>query len=104
MKTCFYILVMAVTTYLIRALPLLLMKKPIQSRFLRSFLHYVPGACLTAMTFPAILYATDNALSGVAGLVVCVLLALKGKSLVLVAAAGCGAVLVMEQLLRFLPV
>lgn len=103
MKTCFYILVMAVTTYLIRALPLVLLKKPIKSRFLRSFLHYVPVACLTAMTFPAILYATDNILSGVAGLAVCVLLALKGKSLVLVAASGCAAVLLMEQLLCFLP-
>jgi branched-subunit amino acid transport protein len=102
MKTCFYVLLMAVTTYLIRALPLFLLKKPIKSRFLRSFLHYVPVACLTAMTFPAILYATENILSGVAGLAVCVLLALKGKSLVLVAAAGCGTVLLMEQLLRFL--
>jgi branched-subunit amino acid transport protein len=51
---------MAVTTYLIRALPLTLFKKPIRSRFLRSFLHYVPTACLTAMTFPAILSATDH--------------------------------------------
>ena len=47
-----YVAVMAVTTYLIRAIPLTLMKKPIRSRFLRSFLHYVPTACLTAMTFP----------------------------------------------------
>ena len=52
-----YILVMAATTYLIRDLPLTLLKKPIRSRFLRSFLHYVPVACLTAMTFPAILCA-----------------------------------------------
>ena len=59
-----YVLVMAVTTYLIRAIPLTLLKKPIQNRFLRSFLHYVPTACLTAMTFPAILYATEHMLSG----------------------------------------
>ena len=55
MSVYIYILVMALTTYLIRALPLVLFRKPIQSRFVRSFLHYVPVACLTAMTFPAIL-------------------------------------------------
>ena len=63
MNIYIYIAVMAVTTYLIRAIPLTLMKKPIRNRFLRSFLHYVPTACLTAMTFPAILYATDNILA-----------------------------------------
>ena len=70
MSIYIYVLVMAVTTYLIRALPLTLFKKPIRSRFLRSFLHYVPTACLTAMTFPAILYSTDHVISGAVGLVV----------------------------------
>ena len=97
-----YILVMAATTYLIRALPLLFMKKPIKSRFLRSFLHYVPVACLTAMTFPAILYTTEHLLSGVVGLVIGVLLALKKKSLIVVAAAACLGVFLTEQILRFL--
>ena len=63
MSIYIYVLVMAVTTYLIRALPLTLFKKPIRSRYLRSFLHYVPTACLTAMTFPAILTATDHVIS-----------------------------------------
>lgn len=102
MKIYLYILVMAATTYLIRALPLLLMKKPIRSRFLRSFLHYVPVACLTAMTFPAILYTTDNILSGAVGLVLAVILALKNKSLMLVAAAGCLGVFLTEQILRLI--
>ena len=97
-----YILVMAVTTYLIRALPLTLLKKPIRSRFLRSFLHYVPTACLTAMTFPAILYATDHVISGAIGLLVGIFLALKNKSLIVVAVASCGAVFLVEQLMRFL--
>ena len=97
-----YILVMAVTTYLVRAVPLTLLKKPIRSRFLRSFLHYVPTACLTAMTFPAILYATDHMISGAAGLVVGVLLALKNKSLIVVAVASCAAVFIAEQLISFL--
>ena len=102
MKIYLYILVMAVTTYLIRALPLTLFTKPIKSRFLRSFLHYVPVACLTAMTFPAILYATGSIFSGIVGLAVAVILALKGKGLVLVAAASCAAVFLPAQLLVFL--
>ena len=97
-----YILVMAVTTYLIRAVPLTLLKKPIRNRFLKSFLHYVPTACLTAMTFPAILSATENMLSGAIGLVVGVFLALKKKSLIVVAVASCAAVFLSEQLLKFL--
>ncbi len=97
-----YILVMAVTTYLIRAIPLTLLKKPIRSRFLRSFLHYVPTACLTAMTFPAILYATDHVISGAIGLVVGIVLALKNKSLIVVAVASCATVFLVEQLVKFI--
>ena len=102
MNIYLYILVMAATTYLIRALPLVLLKKPIRSRFLRSFLHYVPVACLTAMTFPAILYATEHIISGAAGLAIAVVLSLKGKSLITVAAASCAVVFVAEQLLILL--
>lgn len=102
MSIYLYVAVMAVTTYLIRAIPLTLMKKPIRSRFLRSFLHYVPTACLTAMTFPAILYSTDHVVSGAAGLLVGVLLALKNKSLIVVAVASCATTFVVEQLVRLL--
>lgn len=102
MSIYIYVLVMAVTTYLIRALPLTLLKKPIRSRFLRSFLHYVPTACLTAMTFPAILTATDHVISGATGLIVGVLLALKNKSLIVVAVASCAAVFIVDQLMRFI--
>ena len=102
MNIYLYVLVMAVTTYLIRALPLTLLKKPIRSRYLRSFLHYVPTACLTAMTFPAILYATDHIISGAVGLVVAIVLALRKKSLIVVAVASCAAVFIMEQLIKFI--
>lgn len=102
MKIYLYIFVMAATTYLIRALPLLFFKKPIQSRFLRSFLHYVPVACLTAMTFPAILYTTDHLISGAVGLGLAVVLALKKKSLITVAAIACLGVFLTEQLIKFL--
>ena len=74
----------------------------IKNRFIRSFLHYVPVACLTAMTFPAILYTTENMLSGLIGLAVAVILALKNKSLIVVASASCVAVFVVEQLIRLL--
>ena len=102
MKIYIYILVMAVTTYLVRALPLTLFTKPIRNRFLKSFLHYVPTACLTAMTFPAILSATENMISGAIGLAVAVLLALWNKSLIVVAVASCAAVFLTEQLIRLL--
>lgn len=102
MKVYLYILAMAVTTYLIRVIPLTLWKKPIKSRFVRSFLHYVPTACLTAMTFPAILSATTYVISGVVGLAVAVFLALKNKGLIIVAAASCVAVFLTEQLLRLI--
>ena len=102
MSIYLYVLVMAVTTYLVRALPLTLLKKPIRSRFLRSFLHYVPVACLTAMTFPAILYATEHIISGAVGLAVGVVLAFRNKSLLVVALASSAAVFLMEQLIRFL--
>ncbi len=102
MSVYVYILVMAVTTYLIRALPLTLLKKPITNRFLRSFLYYVPVACLTAMTFPAILYATENVVSGAVGLAVALLLALNKRSLIVVSVASCTAVFITEQIIRFL--
>ena len=102
MSVYLYILTMAVTTYLVRALPLTLFKKPIRSRFVRSFLHYVPVACLTAMTFPAILSATEHTFSGAAALIVAVALSLAKKSLIVVAAASCAAVFIAEQLLLLL--
>jgi len=102
MSIYLYVLAMAITTYLIRALPLTLFKKPIKSRFIRSFLHYVPVACLTAMTFPAILYTTDNMISGAAGLIIGVLLAFKKKSLIVVALSSCVTVFLVEQLINLL--
>lgn len=97
-----YIAAMALTTYLIRVLPLTVFRKPIKSRFVRSFLHYVPYACLTAMTFPAILYSTESIISGAAALTVAVVLAFRGKSLLTVSLASCGAVFVVERLLTLL--
>ena len=96
------IALMALTTYLIRMLPLTIFRKPIKSRFLRSFLHYVPYACLTAMTFPAILTSTATILSGTAALVVAVFLAYRGKSLLTVSLAASAAVMLTEWILAIL--
>ena len=95
-----YIFTMALTTYLIRVLPLTIFRKPIRSRFLRSFLHYVPYACLTAMTFPAILSSTASIISGAAALIVAILLAYRGKSLIVVAVSSSAAVLIVECVLK----
>ena len=95
-----YIAAMALTTYLIRMLPLTIFRKPIRSRFLRSFLHYVPYACLTAMTFPAILSSTASILSGAAALIVAIILAYRGKSLIVVALSSSAAVLIVECVLK----
>ena len=85
-----YILVMAAVTYLIRMLPLALSRKEITSPFIRSFLYYVPYASLAAMTFPAILFATDSVIS-----------AYKEKSLLTVALFACAAVFIVERILEF---
>lgn len=96
MNIYLYILAMALTTYLIRVLPMTIFRKPIKSRFLRSFLYYVPYCCLTAMTLPSILSSTASILSGAAALVVAVILAYRGKSLIVVALSSSAAVLVVE--------
>ena len=96
MNIYLYILAMALTTYLIRVLPMTIFRKPIKSRFLRSFLYYVPYCCLTAMTVPSILSSTASILSGAAALVVAVILAYRGKSLIVVALSSSAAVLIVE--------
>ena len=101
MSIYLYILTMALTTYLIRVLPLTIFRKPIKSRFLRSFLHYVPYCCLTAMTFPAILSSTASIVSGVAALIVGVVLAYRGKSLLTVSVAASAAVMLTEWAMAF---
>ncbi len=99
MSIYMYIAAMALTTYLIRLLPMTLFRKPIRSRFLKSFLHYVPYACLTAMTFPGILTSTGSVISGAAALVIAVILAYRGKSLITVALSSSCAVLITEGIL-----
>lgn len=98
-----YIAAMALTTYLIRMLPLTIFRKPIRSRFLRSFLYYVPYACLTAMTFPAILTGAGTLAAGIDALIVAVSLAYLGKSLVVVALSSSAAVFLINLICTYLP-
>jgi len=93
-----YLIVTAGTTYLVRMLPLVLMKGKITNRFLLSFLHYIPYAVLSVMTIPAIFTATGDIRTAAAGFVTALWLAWKGRSLLTVAAAACAAVLAAELL------
>lgn len=91
------IMCMALTTYLIRMLPLTLMKKKIKNPFMLSFLYYVPVVVLTCMTFPAVLTCTDSILSASIATILALLLAYNGKGLVSVAIAGVVCVFIIER-------
>lgn len=84
-----YLAVMAGVTYLIRAVPLALCRGEIKNRFLKSFLAYVPYAVLGAMTFPEIIYSTGNIVSGIAGMLVALVLAFFERGLLTVALGAC---------------
>lgn len=91
-----YIAVMAIVTYLIRTLPLTLVRREIKNMYIRSFLYYVPYVTLSVMTFPSMMDATNSQWSGLAALVVGLVLAWRGASLFKVAVAACAVVYVLE--------
>ena len=94
--------VMAIVTYLIRMLPLALFRKKISSRFVRSFLYYVPYAVLSAMTLPAILYSAGSIPSAAAALVVALVLAWREKTLLTVAVAASAAALIAQIVVQLI--
>lgn len=96
-----YLLVMAGVTYLVRMVPLVLVKKRITSKYFVSFLHYIPCAVLTVMTVPAVFYATTP-ISAIVGFLVAVIMALYEKSLVLVAASSCLGVFLTNLIINFI--
>ena len=96
-----YLLIMFGVTYLVRVLPLVVFRKKITNRFVRSFLAYIPYAVLAAMTFPAILFATDSVISAAVGFIVALIAAYKEKSLLTVALFACAAVFIVERILEF---
>lgn len=91
-----YLLLMAGSTYLVRVIPFVLVKKKIENRFIKSFLTYIPYAVLTAMTIPGAVFATTYVWSAAIGLLVALILGLRGKSLTIVAVAACSAVFLAE--------
>ena len=93
-----YLLIMAGSTYLIRVIPFVLIRKKIKNQFINSFLYYIPYTVLAAMTFPAALFVTGHIMSAVLGLVASSVLAIRGKSLTIVACACCLVVLICELL------
>lgn len=94
-----YIAVMALVTYLIRVLPLTLVRREIKNVYVRSFLYYVPYVTLSVMTFPSMMDATGSQWSGLAALIVGIAFAWKGASLFKVAVACCAVVYVLELLI-----
>ena len=98
-KIYLYILVCVGVSFLIRELPLTLIRRPIKNRFLRSFLFYVPYVTLAVMTFPSILHATSSPLAGLAALLLGIAAAWLGANLFQVAVGCCAVVLVLELLL-----
>lgn len=92
-----YVIVMAVVTYLIRMIPLVLVDRQIKNTFIKSFLYYVPYAALASMTFPAILFSTTELAAALAGFAVAIFMAFREKGLLLVALGACVTVLVVEQ-------
>ncbi len=97
-----YLSVMAGVTYLVRMLPLVLVKKQITNKFILSFLHYIPYAVLTVMTMPAVFYATSSVYSAIVGVLVAIILAYFEKSLLTVAFCSCAGVFVTEIILSYL--
>lgn len=92
-----YIAIMAGVSFLIRTLPLTLIRRPITSRFLRSFLFYVPYVTLAVMTFPAIMNATQSPIAGAAAMVIGIVAAWCGLGLLPVSLVCCATVLILEH-------
>ncbi|MGN0745548.1 MAG: AzlD domain-containing protein [Aristaeellaceae bacterium] len=97
-----YLIVMAGVTYLIRMLPLTVFRREIHSVFVKSFLHYVPYAVLGAMTFPDVLYSTGSLWTALAGLIVAVIMAWRGRSLLTVAIGACLTVAAAQAVMLLL--
>ena len=98
-KMTLMILVMAIVTYLIRMLPMSLLRKKIKSRYVLSLLYYIPYAVLSAMTFPYILYSTGNFWTALIGTVVALVASICRLSLIIVAVLSCSAVLIFSFIL-----
>ncbi len=100
-KFFLYLLILAGSTYLLRAIPFVAIKSKIKNVYVRSFLHYIPYTVLAAMTVPAIFFATDSIISASVGFAVAIALAIWDRGLLTVALASCGSVFIVELILTF---
>lgn len=98
-KTMIYILVMALTTYAIRVIPVTLITKPVKNRFIKSFLYYVPYVTLSVMTFPAIFQCTQTPLAGLLAFAAGIIAAYIGAGLFPVAISCCVVVFITELIM-----
>ena len=102
MSIVVYVVVMAVTTYLIRVIPFAAVRGKIKSRFVNSVLYYIPFAVLSAMTFPAIFYATGDVVSSSVGTVIALIMAYFDLPLIVVALSSSAAAFIISLILGIL--
>ncbi len=91
-----YLLIVVLTTYLIRAIPFSLITKKVTNLYIKSFLYYIPYTVLAAMTIPSALYVTGSIYSAIAGIIVALIVSIKKSNLTLVALASVLGALVVE--------
>lgn len=96
-----YLLTMAVVTYAVRMVPMVLVKKEIKNEFILSFLNYIPYTVLAVMTIPAVFFATSSVISAVVGVIVAVILAYFDRGLLIVSFSACAAVFITELILTY---
>lgn len=97
-----YLFVMAGVTYLVRMIPMVLIKEKIKNKYVLSFLHYIPYSVLSVMTIPACFYATDSPVTAIVGFCVAIVAAMFERSLIQVAMLSCAGVFITEIILKFI--
>ena len=100
-KFLVYLLIMAGVTYLVRMIPMVLIKEKIKNKYILSFLHYIPYTVLSVMTVPACFYATDSPLTAAVGFAIAIIASLFERTLIQVAALSCAGVLLTEIIMLF---
>ncbi|MDL2310345.1 AzlD domain-containing protein [Peptostreptococcaceae bacterium OttesenSCG-928-C18] len=97
-----YILVMAVVTYLIRAIPLTLIRKEINNKFIKSFLYYVPFVTLSVIIFPDILYSTNSVIASLVAFIVAIILAYKKFNMFVISICACAIVYILDSIISLI--
>ena len=101
-KFIIYLAVMAGVTYLVRMIPMVLIKEKIKNKYILSFLHYIPYTVLAVMTIPACFYATDSPITAIVGFIVAIIAAFFERSLIQVAVLSCLGVFIAEIVMKLI--